>query len=208
MDLVRSEYAEEAAVLFAWLSALLPWSFTYGRPGGSRYVVIRFPFLMYENLAGLSEQLDGTRLVTPLDALDRSVSLGLTQAYSAAELESRYGTTAPALSVETLTDALATANGGQVWAYLTWSFGVVVLFVAVVLSLLMYVEADGLDALPVDPVRLMGVLLGVVALSYSAATVLLYRNFPGTLLNLEQLFLPLGPAIYVVFGGVLLTVDR
>ncbi|WP_138797505.1 hypothetical protein [Halostella sp. PRR32] len=208
MDLVRSEYAEEAAVLFAWLSALLPWSLTYGTPAGSRYVVIRFPFLMYENLAGLAEELDGTRLVTPIDALERSVSLGLTQTFSSAELESRYGTTDVSLTIETVSDALATSNGGQVLAYLTWTFGVVVLFLAVALSVLMYVEADVLDTAPVDAVRLMGLLLGVVAVSYVAATVLLYRNFPGTLLNLDQLFLPLGPMIYVVFAGVLLTVDR
>lgn len=201
MDLVRSEYAEEAAVLFAWLSALLPWSFTYGSPGGSRFVVIRFPFVLYENLSGFSEQFDGTRIITPLDALERAVELGLQQEYASAELESRYGSTDAGLTVETLTDALATGNAGQVWAYVAWTVGIAVLLAAVVLSLLMYVEADALDALPVDVVRLMAALLLVAAVLYTAATVLLWRNYPGV-------FLPLGPVLYFVFGGTLLTIDR
>ena len=201
MDLVRSEYAEEAAVLFAWLSALLPWSFTYGSPGGSRFVVIRFPFVLYENLSGFSEQFDGTRIITPLDALERAVELGLQQEYASAELESRYGSTDTGLTVETLTDALATGNAGQVWAYVAWTVGIAVLLAAVVLSLLMYVEADALDALPVDVVRLMAALLLAAAVLYAAATVLLWRNYPGV-------FLPLGPVLYFVFGGTLLTIDR
>lgn len=201
MDLVRSEYAEEAAVLFAWLSALLPWSLTYGSPGGSRFVVIRFPFVLYENLSGFAEEFDGTRIITPVDALERAVSLGLEQEYTAAELESRYGTTDVGLTVETLSDALATANGGQVWAYVAWTVGVVALLAAVVLSLLMYFEVDALDAAPVDPVRLMAALLIAAAVLYSTATGLLWRNYPG-------LFLPLGPVLYFVFGGTLLTIDR
>lgn len=201
MELVRSEYAEEAAVLFAWLSALLPWSFTYGSPGGSRFVVIRFPVLLYENLRGFSEQFDGTRLITPFDALERAVELGLQQEYAAAELESRYGSTDAGLTAETLVDALGTGNAGQVWAYVAWTVGILALLAAVVLSLLMYFEVDALDAAPVDEVRLMGVLLLVAAVLYSAATLLLWRNYPG-------LFVPLGPALYFIFAGTLLTIDR
>jgi len=199
---VRAEYAEELAVVSAWLTALLPWSLSYGTPGGSRYVAIRFPFVIFENIAGLGQQFDGTRLITPWSAMERTVSFGLQEAYSGSELTSRYGTTDPGLGVTTLLDAVAVApNYEAVWAYLLWAVGLVVLGLAVVLSLLMYFETDVAAAFPYDVVRTMGVLLGVTAVLYSAATVMLYLQFPG-------LYLPIGPFLYVALAYILLTVDR
>ena len=75
---VRSEYAEELAVVSAWLMALLPWSLTYGRPMGGRYVAIRFPLFIYEALQGFGLP-SHTGFLTPLNALDRSINAGLTE---------------------------------------------------------------------------------------------------------------------------------
>lgn len=70
------------------------------------------------------------------------------------------------------------------------------------LSLYYYVAEDRLEAaLPVDPVRLFGAGLALVGLLSLGATVLFLRNFPGVTL-------PVGSAVALLFGGLLLTVDR
>lgn len=50
---VRSEYAGELAVLSAWLSALLPWSFTVTSQGDVALYVIRFPFFAFRFVYGI-----------------------------------------------------------------------------------------------------------------------------------------------------------
>lgn len=50
---VRSEYAGELAVLSAWVSALLPWSFTTASQGGLSLYVIRFPFFALRFVHGV-----------------------------------------------------------------------------------------------------------------------------------------------------------
>jgi len=87
-------------------------------------------------------------------------------------------------------------------AYETWVAGAGVLALAVLLSLAYYAREESVErGLPVDPVRLMGGLLGLAGVVFLAANVLLTRGFPGVPL-------PVGALFCLVFGGVLLTVDR
>ncbi|GGN87826.1 MULTISPECIES: TIGR04206 family protein [Haloarcula] len=70
------------------------------------------------------------------------------------------------------------------------------------LSLFYYFEEGRLAAaLPVDPVRVFGALLALVALLTLAATVLFVRYFPG-------FSLPVGALVAAVLAYLLLTVDR
>ncbi|MBX0293977.1 TIGR04206 family protein [Haloarcula nitratireducens] len=70
------------------------------------------------------------------------------------------------------------------------------------LSLYYYFEEERVAAaLPADPVRLFGGLLGLVALLTLAATALFFRYFPGTTL-------PVGAAVAAVLAYLLLTIDR
>lgn len=87
-------------------------------------------------------------------------------------------------------------------AYQVWAVGGVVIALAVVLSLVYYAREDQVEAGPVDPVRLMGGLLGLAGVVLTAATYLLAtRGFPG-------IPFPLGIIVLFVLGGVLLTVER
>lgn len=51
---VRSEYAGELAVVLTWASAVIPWSVSLSRyPEGVTFVVVRFPFFMFQFLYGI-----------------------------------------------------------------------------------------------------------------------------------------------------------
>jgi len=61
---VRSEYAPELAVLFAWLTALLPWNVTFSELSGIGSVAfVRFPLFQVRYTFGISF----TRAVTVMD---------------------------------------------------------------------------------------------------------------------------------------------
>lgn len=199
---VRSEYAEELAVVSAWLMTLLPWSFSYGRPGGAQYFAIRFPFFTYERWQGIAAGVGGGGFRTPIGKLDLYVYATLTDALNPEELAARYGTDDPGLSIGTVIDALKLGPyTDATLGYLLWTVGLVVLLLAILLSVLLYVETDAVHDLPFDSVRAMGVLLMVAAVFYSGATIMLYLQLPG-------IYLPVGPFLYVAFGYILLTVDR
>lgn len=86
-------------------------------------------------------------------------------------------------------------------AYQTWSVGAAVLALALFLSVAYYAREQRLEAGPVDPVRLMGGLLGLAGVVFLVANYLLTYGFPG-------LPLPVGALFLLVFGGLLLTVER
>ncbi|WP_410765161.1 hypothetical protein [Haloferax sp. DFSO60] len=87
-------------------------------------------------------------------------------------------------------------------AYQTWAIGAGVLAFAVLLSFVYYAREEELEAGPIDPVRLMGGLLGAAALVLSLSTYLLVtRGFPG-------IPVPLGIVVLFVLSGMLLTVER
>ncbi|WP_416839221.1 hypothetical protein [Haloferax sp. DFSO52] len=99
--------------------------------------------------------------------------------------------------------ALALQSGqGVVIAYQTWVLGAVVMALAVLFSLAYYLREERIEAGPVDPVRLLGGLLGVIGISLAVSTYLLAtRGIPG-------IPLPIGVVISLVFAGILLTVER
>ncbi|WP_411968241.1 hypothetical protein [Haloferax sp. YSSS75] len=87
-------------------------------------------------------------------------------------------------------------------AYQAWTLAAAVLALAVLFSFGYYLREDRVEAGPVDPVRLLGALLGVVGVVFAASTYLLAtRGIPG-------IPLPLGVVISLVFAGILLTVER
>jgi uncharacterized protein (TIGR04206 family) len=118
----------------------------------------------------------------------------------------RYAFGVPAARRVSLSDPLsATAfQAGQTIqaAYQVWTVGAAVLAVAVVFAAVYYRYEDAVEAGPIDPVRLLGGLLTLAGVVLAAATfLLLTRGFPGVPI-------PLGVVLLLVFGGVLLTVER
>lgn len=87
-------------------------------------------------------------------------------------------------------------------AYQVWAVGAGVLAVAVVVATVYYRYEDAVESGPIDPVRLLGGLLGVSGVVLGVATYLLAtRGFPGVPI-------PVGVVLLLVLGGILLTVDR
>ncbi|WP_142856426.1 DUF7549 family protein [Salinigranum halophilum] len=87
-------------------------------------------------------------------------------------------------------------------AYQAWAAGAGVFAVAFVFSLAYYAAEERVEALPIDPVRVVGTLLTLTGVVLAVATYLLFtRGFPGVPI-------PVGVVFFFLFGGVLLTVDR
>ncbi|RDZ45954.1 hypothetical protein C5B86_09445 [Haloferax sp. Atlit-19N] len=107
------------------------------------------------------------------------------------------------VAVRSPLSALSLQSGQTVAvAYQAWVVGAAVLALAVLFSIVYYLRDERVEAGPVDPVRVLGGLLGVVGVVLAAATYLLAtRGLPG-------IPLPLGVVISLVLAGVLLTVDR
>lgn len=87
-------------------------------------------------------------------------------------------------------------------AYQAWAVGAAILAVAVVVAAGYYRYEAAVEAGAIDPVRLLGGLVGLAGVALAAATYLLAtRGFPGVPI-------PVGVVVLLVLGGVLLTVDR
>jgi len=87
-------------------------------------------------------------------------------------------------------------------AYHVWAIGAGVVAVAVAVATVYYRYEDAVESGPVDPVRLLGGLLGLSGVVLAVSTFLLAtRGFPGAPI-------PVGVALLLVLGGMLLTVDR
>ncbi|RLM90198.1 hypothetical protein D3D02_05365 [Halobellus sp. Atlit-38R] len=87
-------------------------------------------------------------------------------------------------------------------AYQVWAVGAAVLAIAVVVAAAYYHDEARVESGPLDPVRLLGGLLALSGVVLAGATYLLAtRGFPGVPL-------PIGVVFLLLFGGVLLTVDR
>jgi phosphatidylserine synthase len=118
----------------------------------------------------------------------------------------RYSFGVPIAAGITVTDPLsATAfQRGQALepVYQLWTVGAAVFAAALVVSAVYYRREAWAESWPVDPVRLLGTLLLGTGVVLAAATyLLLSRGFPGVPI-------PLGVVFLLLFGGVLLTVDR
>ncbi|NHN40631.1 hypothetical protein G9C85_03135 [Halorubellus sp. JP-L1] len=146
---VKSEYAEELAVLLTWLAALVPWSISYGSFAVTSsqdltLVILRFPFVAIRYQLGV-QLMSGTDVKTPVGFRQEVVSAG------------------------------GNASA-QIPGYDLWLVGVAVLAVALLVSFLLYFEVDALDDLPVDPVRLQGALLLALSLSLLGSSAYLFTT--------------------------------
>ncbi|ELZ91539.1 hypothetical protein C440_14534 [Haloferax mucosum ATCC BAA-1512] len=99
--------------------------------------------------------------------------------------------------------AMALQSGQTVAvAYQAWVVGAALMAAALLFSIVYYLREAQVESGPLDPVRLVGGLLGLIGVVLGISTYLLAtRGIPG-------IPLPLGVVIAVVFAGVLLTVDR
>jgi hypothetical protein len=87
-------------------------------------------------------------------------------------------------------------------AYAVWTIGAVLVGATVVYAAAYYGAEGVVDSWPLDPVRVIGGLLAGAAVVLAAATYLLVtRGFPGVPV-------PVGVVFLVVFGTVLLRVER
>ncbi|MEA5386384.1 hypothetical protein VB773_10195 [Haloarculaceae archaeon H-GB2-1] len=82
-----------------------------------------------------------------------------------------------------------------------WLGGAAVVALALLLSVAYYAAEERVEALPVDPVRLMGGLLGLAALVHTGALVLFWRHQLG-------LTVPVGLVVMWLLAGSLLRVER
>lgn len=192
---VRSEYANELAVLSAWLAVFVPWSgarhtqegSVFGASIESDILFLRFPFveLQFRDPAVIESGEETVEVTAPLDA-----------AYSGVELFGDIYATTPPSSVFFYESTLWQAS-------LLWLVAAVGFALAVVLSLALYLREDRVvAALPVSAVRLMGVLLGVGALGTAGASLLHYsaRDTVGVPI-------PAGVLVIAVLAAVLLRTE-
>lgn len=77
----------------------------------------------------------------------------------------------------------------------------VVYVVPLAVSVAYYVDEDRVESLPVDPVRLLGGLLGAVSLLLLASGTLLFRYHAGTVV-------PVGPPLALALSYLLFTAER
>jgi hypothetical protein len=177
---VKSELAEELAVVAAWLSALVPWSISLrlGGDGGPTLVEVRFPFGLIRYLFGI-EISGGANIKNPL----------LKTPPAAADYY---------------------AGSPSALPFNIWTAAAGVLLLAVLLSFMLYFFEAELAESSVDPVRVMGALILLSAVLLTASSYILQfgadpigspNTFPGTLL-------PVGVLLQYAFAYVLLRVDR
>jgi len=192
---VRSEYANELAVLSAWLSVFVPWSGAAHTQRGTvlgsevegDIIFIRFPLveLQFRSPAVIQSGAERIALTEPLNA-----------AYSGTNLFGDIYLTTPPSSVLFYDSTLRQAS-------LLWTVGAIGFALAVLLSLALYFREDRVvTALPVSAVQLMGALLGVGALGTAGASVLHFAardtvGFP----------IPVGVLVVAVLATVLLRTE-
>ena len=176
---VRSEYANELAVLSAWVAMLVPWAVsthTHETVGGdieNGIFFLRFPLFELQLRSPGFIEIDGE--LVPADEI---IAEGerFVDAYPGTELAGDVFVTTPPTS-------LAFYDGALWQASLLWTVAAAAFATAFVFSLVLYFREERVvERLPVAPVRLMGALLGVGALGTAGASVLYYleRDMVGT----------------------------
>lgn len=190
---VRSEYANELAVLAASLSLLIPWNVaqhSHEVPGAGETSILffRFPLVEFQFRENtITQQIGGGGAIN----IDVSQSLDLT--FAGTKLWGDLYVAFPHSAVQ--------FYDGTLWqASLLWAGGALLFAVAFLLSIALYFREDWVEyRLPVLPVHVMGALLTLGALGTAGASVLYYLErdvvgFP----------IPVGVLVLGLLGIVLL----
>jgi len=169
MAWVRSEYAGELAVLSVWLTALLPWSVSFLR----------------ETILGREVTVVNIRFVLFQFHYVFGISLG------EQSLDDMF---------QVVFELPGFVPTNQVPEARLWLAAAVVFAALLCLSFLYYTREEWLaETVPVDLVRLFGGVFAVLALAFSAATVMFFPH---------QTTVPVGTIFMWVFALVLLRIDR
>lgn len=190
---VRSEYANELAVLSAWIAMLVPWSgasHTLRESGVEGDIIfIRFPLFELQFRSPVLVEDQAQETVTELGLLEAT--------YPGTELFGDVFATTPPSSVSFYESTLGQAS-------LLWTLAAIGFALAFLLSVGLYVREDRVvQTLPVSSVHLMGALLGIGALGTAGASVLHYLErdtvgFP----------IPAGVVVIAVLAVILLRTEE
>jgi len=197
---VKSEYADELAVLVTWLTMVVPWSVTYHSDGPlSSHLAfvrisvfelqLRFPSEITIQYPDRAEQLE---VMNALDAV-----------YSGSRLfENFYGTTPPTAALWYDGVAFETARALTL-ANAFWTLAALLLLAAFALSIAMYTREDATrERLPLPYPRLTGWLLvaATVPLTVSTAWFYIARDTVG-------IPIPVGLVVILVLAVLLIRAE-
>lgn len=190
MSWVKSEYAGELAVLSAWLSMVLPWNVVYHPDAPVNSTVVFFRFSVFELQIRFPFIFEvGDQLVSAANALALQ--------YPGTGLF--WG-----LFVTTPVGAIGHYNDYMELGSIAWGIAALVLLACFVVSLALYLREDATEErLPVDPVRLIGGLLGAATVATAAASVLYFLDR-----SLAGIPIPVGVVVMGALSVALLRVER
>jgi hypothetical protein len=196
---VKAKYANELAVLSAWLAALLPWTVTYSGQGrgplGSTLILVRTGVLEVQFVQALPREVVVDGQAQRLENLREVLAaVGI----SGLRLSEGVWASTPIAS------ALAQSGNPEAGvrnAALVGGAGGALILAAVGTSLLLYAREQWVESL-VDPVRLIGTLLGGATAAFTVAAVYRWQS------SIPGVPIPVGLVVIGVLAAMLLTVDR
>lgn len=193
MAWVKSEYAGELAVVSAWLSMVLPWNVVYHpsvptQPLESTITIVRLSLFELQLRAPVVVEIDGRR-TSPDGVMD--------QLYP--------GTNVLAdVYVATPLGAVSTYDGFMQLGSIAWLVAAGALLIAFAVSIALYRDEAGFtERSSVDPVRLVGGLLGAAAVAGATASALYFLDR-----DLGGIPIPVGVLIIGALSVALLRVER
>jgi hypothetical protein len=196
---VKAKYANELAVLSAWLAALLPWTVTYSGQGrgplGSTLILVRTGVLEVQFVQALPREVVVDGQAQRLENLREVLAaVGI----SGLRLSEGVWASTPIAS------ALAQSGNPEAGvrnAALVGGAGGALILAAVGISLLLYAREQWVESL-FDPVRLIGTLLGGATAAFAVAAVYRWQS------SIPGVPIPVGLVVIGVLAAMLLTVDR
>lgn len=194
MAWVRSEYAGELAVLSAWLSMVLPWNVVYHTSVPtevirSELVAARFSLLEFQFRFAGQVNLEGEEAYNATESFATLIS----GSQVAGDL---YATTP--------VGAMGHYEGYMQLGSVAWAVGAAALLVAFAVSIGLYFREERFEARsPVDPVRLVGLLLGAATVATAVASALYFLDR-----GLAGIPIPVGVVVMGALSVALLRVER
>lgn len=190
MTWVRSEYANEFAVLSAWLAMVLPWNIAYQPAAAldSTVIFIRLSVIELQIRIPVIIQA-GSQLVSAENAL--AVQYPGTQLASG-------------LFVATPVGAVGHYDGWMGAGSIAWALAAVVLIVTFVYSLVLYRDEEGVTARsPLPPASVIGWLLAAATVATTTASTLYFLEQ-----DLGGVPVPIGTVIMGILAVAILRAER